>query len=89
LKIVILLDEPSIEQLNVHVVVRFECRIPLPFAFEPDSVVVSAVPPLDVPPVVARTLASTRTWAVFEDVNEGVEAVLLIINGRRPATWRG
>jgi hypothetical protein len=42
-------DKPAIEQLKVYVIVRLEGRVTLSFAFKPESVVVPAVPTLDVP----------------------------------------
>ena len=89
LKIVILLDEPSVQQLKIHIIVRFESRIPLPFALKPDSVVVAAVPTFDVPSVVATTLTPTCSRTVFEHVDQGKQTILLIVDGTRPVTLRG
>ena len=84
LKIVIFLDEPAIQELKVHVIVCFEGGVLLSFAFEPESVVVPAVPALNVPPVVVRTFTSPCSRTVFEDVDEGEQTVLLIVDGSRP-----
>ncbi len=89
LQIVMLPDKPAIQQLKVHVVVCLEGRVALPFAFEPKSVVVPAIPPLDVPPVVVMSLPSAYFRTVVEDVDEREETVLLIVDGRRPMLlWR-
>src|SRR5712692_1178868 len=89
LEIVVFLDEPAIQQLKVHVVVCFEGGVLLPFAFEPESIVVPAVPALDVPPVVVIPLTPTGFRTVFEDVDESEETVLLIVDGSRPVARRG
>ena len=64
LKIIILPDEPAIQQLHVDVVVRLEGRISFAFAFDPQAVEVSTVPALHVP----TEIAIVTSWAVFENL---------------------
>ena len=88
LNIIIFLDEPPIQELKVHIIVCVEGRAPLSFAFEPESVVVPAVPTFDIPPVVARTFTSRCARAVFEYVDEREQTMFLIVDGSRPVVWR-
>jgi hypothetical protein len=83
LKIIIFSDEPAIQQLKVHVIVCFKRRVALSLAFEPDSVVVPAVPALDIPPVVTRTFTAACFGTVFKDVDEREETVLLVVDRGR------
>ena len=83
-----LLNKPAIQQLKVDVVVCLEGGIALPFAFEPQSIVVPAIPPLDVPSVVVMPLTAANFRAVVEDIDQCEDPVLMIVDGRRPVLWR-
>src|SRR6267154_412911 len=83
LKIVIPFDEPSIEQLQVDVVVGLKRCFSLTFA-EPDPVVVSAAPALDVP----TESAVAPLWLILEDIEQKIRKLLLVVDRIRPVLRR-
>jgi len=89
LNVVILPDEPPVEELKVHVVVRLEGCVPLPFAFEPEAVVIPSVPALDIPPIVARAFPLGRARPVFQNIDQGEETLFLVVHRAGPILpWR-
>jgi len=85
LKIIVLPNQTPIEELEVDIVIGFECGVALSFALEPEAVVIAAVPTLDVPPEVS--IRSFR--AVFEHIGKNEGEPFQVIDRTGPILlWR-